>query len=139
MAEVPPLPAPEAQERILHDLHPLPDAWVPLEEALGFALTSDVLARRTQPPWDNSAMDGYAVRSADLTQTPVTFPVVAVVHAGDQPTRAVGPNKAVRIMTGAPMPPGADAVVMQERTRALPGEGLGRVEIQEPVAVRQNV
>ena len=139
MAELPPLPAPEAQERILHDLQPLADAWVPLEESLGFGLTSDVLARRTQPPWDNSAMDGYAVRSADVAQTPVTLPVVAVVHAGDQPTRAVGPNEAVRIMTGAPMPPGADAVVMQERARALPGPGLGQVEIEETASPRQNV
>ena len=139
MAEIPPLPAPEAQERILHDLVPLPEAWTPLEEALGFALTSDVIARRTQPPWDNSAMDGYAVRSADVAGTPVTLPVVAVVHAGDQPTRPVGPREAVRIMTGAPIPPGADAVVMQERTRALPGPGLGQVEIQEKAALRQNV
>jgi molybdopterin molybdotransferase len=139
MAELPPLPAPEAQERILHDLVPLPEAWVALEEALGFALTSEVLARRTQPPWDNSAMDGYAVRSEDLTRTPVTFPVVAVVHAGDHPTRPVGPREAVRIMTGAPMPPGADAVVMQERTSAVPGPGLGQVEIQESATPRQNV
>jgi len=139
MAEIPPLPAPEAQERILHDLVPLPEAWTPLEEALGFALTSDVIARRTQPPWDNSAMDGYAVRSADVAGTPVTLPVVAVVHAGDQPTRPVGPREAVRIMTGAPIPPGADAVVMQERTRALPGPGLGQVEIQATAAPRQNV
>lgn len=139
MAEIPPLPHPEAQERILHDLAPLPEAWVPLEEALGFALTSDVQARRTQPPWDNSAMDGYAVRSADVASAPVTLPVVAVVHAGDQPTRPVGPREAVRIMTGAPIPQGADAVVMQERTRALPGPGLGQVEIQETPTRRQNV
>ena len=139
MPELPPLPHPEAQDRILHDLVPMPEAWVPLEEALGFGLTSDVAARRTQPPWDNSAMDGYAVRSADASRTPVTLSVVGVVHAGDQPTREVGAGEAVRIMTGAPMPPGADAVVMQERTRAMPGEGLGRVEIQEAVAPRQNV
>ncbi|RPH72219.1 MAG: molybdopterin molybdenumtransferase MoeA [Myxococcaceae bacterium] len=139
MAELPPLPAPEAQHRILHDLQPLPEAWVPLEEALGFGLTSDVLARRTQPPWDNSAMDGYAVRSADVARPPVTLPVVAVVHAGDHPTRAVGPGEAVRIMTGAPMPPGADAVVMQERTRSVPGPALGEVEIQEAATPRQNV
>ncbi len=139
MAELPPLPAPEAQDRILHDLVPLPEVWVALEEALGFGLTSEVRARRTQPPWDNSAMDGYAVRSADAGHTPVTLTVVGVVHAGDQPTQSVGAGEAVRIMTGAPMPPGADAVVMQERTRAIPGEGLGRVELQEPVAVRQNV
>ena len=139
MPELPPLPAAEAQRRILHDLVPMPEAWVPLEEALGFGLTSDVRARRTQPPWDNSAMDGYALRTADVGRTPATLAVVGVVHAGDQPTRAVGPGEAIRIMTGAPMPPGADAVVMQEKTRAIPGDGLGRVEIQEAVAVRQNV
>jgi len=139
MPELPPLPAPEAQDRILHDLTPLPEVWVPLEEALGFGLTSDVRARRTQPPWDNSAMDGYAVRTADTSRAPVTLDVVGVVHAGDEPTRAVGPGEAVRIMTGAPMPPGADAVVMQERTRTVPGEGLGRVEIAEPPTLRQNV
>lgn len=139
MLELPPLPAPEAQDRILHDLVPLPEGWVPLEEALGFGLTSDVRARRTQPPWDNSAMDGYAVRSADAARTPVTLAVVGVIHAGDQPTRAVGPGEAVRIMTGAPMPPGADAVVMQERTLALPGAGLGQVELRDPATPRQNV
>ena len=139
MPELPPLPAPEAQDRILHDLGPLPEVWVPLEEALGFGLTTDVRARRTQPPWDNSAMDGYALRSADAARTPVTLGVVGVIHAGEQPSRAVGPGEAVRIMTGAPMPPGADAVVMQERTRAIPGQGFGQVEVQEPVTRRQNV
>jgi molybdopterin molybdotransferase len=63
MPELPPLPAQVAQDRILHDLVPLPEVWVSLEEALGFGLTTDVAARRTQPPWDNSAMDGYAVRA----------------------------------------------------------------------------
>src|SRR5262249_51467791 len=104
MPELPPLPAPEAQNRILHDLRPMPEVWVPLEEALGFALTSDVRARRTQPPWDNSAMDGYAVRSADTSRAPVTPTVVGVLRAGHEPTRAVGAGEAVRIMTGAPMP-----------------------------------
>jgi molybdopterin molybdotransferase len=139
MPDSEPLPAPEAQDRILHDLAPMPEVWASLEEALGAGLTSEVKARRTQPPWDNSAMDGYALRSADAVRAPVTLRVVGVVHAGDQPTRDVRPGEAVRIMTGAPMPPGADAVVMQERTRALPGEGLGAVEILEPVTLRQNV
>jgi len=139
MPDPAPLPATEAQERILHDLAPLPEVWTALDEALGFGLTSDVLATRTQPPWDNSAMDGYALRSADAVRAPVSLRVVGVVHAGDQPTREVGPGEAIRIMTGAPMPPGADAVIMQERTRALPGEGLGVVELQETVRVRQNV
>lgn len=139
MPDPAPLPAPEAQDRILHDLAPLPEVWLALEDALGFGLTSDVPARRTQPPWDNSAMDGYALRSTDAARAPVTLRVVGVVHAGDHPTRGVGPGEAVRIMTGAPMPPGADAVVMQERTRPVPGDGLGAVEVQEVVAARQNV
>jgi molybdopterin molybdotransferase len=136
MPDTPPLPAGEAQDRILSDLRPLPEEWTLLDDALGFTLTSDVIARRTQPPWDNSAMDGYAVRSADATEPPVTLAVVGVVHAGDEPSRVVGPGEAVRIMTGAPLPPGADAVVMQERTRAA---GEGRVELQERTVPRQNV
>ena len=136
MADSEPLPAPEAQDRILHDLAPLPEVWASLEEALGAGLTSEVKARRTLPPWDNSAMDGYAVRSADAVRVPVTLRVVEMVHAGDQPDPRRPPRRGGRIMTGAPMPPGADAVVMQERTRALPGEGLGAVEILEPVALR---
>lgn len=139
MSDPVPLPASEAQERILHDLAPLPEVWTALDDALGFGLASDVRATRTQPPWANSAMDGYALRSADVARAPATLRVTAVIHAGDQPTRPVGPGEAVRIMTGAPMPPGADAVVMQERTRPVPGDGLGSVEVQEAVTARQNV
>ena len=137
--DIPPLPPEEAVSRILGDLSPLPEEWVPLEESLGRGLVGDVVARRTQPPWDNSAMDGYAVRTADLATVPAVLTVVDVVHAGTTPGRAVGRGEAVRIMTGAPVPPGADAVVMQERTRALPGTGLGRVEVLEAPAVRVNI
>jgi molybdopterin molybdotransferase len=137
--ETPPLPPEEALARILGDLQPLPEEWVALEEALGRGLVGDVVARRTQPPWDNSAMDGYALRTADLATLPALLTVVDVIHAGQTPGRAVGPGEAVRIMTGAPVPPGADAVVMQERTRALGGAGLGRVEVLEPAARRANI
>ena len=139
MPDVPPLPASEAQDRILGDLRPLGEEWTPLDEALGRSLTCELRARRTQPPWDNSAMDGYAVRSADTARPPVILSVVGVVHAGEVPTRAVGPGEAQRIMTGAPLPPGADAVVMQERARPLQGEGHGRVEIRDAAGIRQNV
>ena len=135
----PPLPPDEALARILGDLEPLPEEWAALEEALGRSLVNDVVARRTQPPWDNSAMDGYAVRTADLAAVPAVLTVVDVVHAGATPGRAVGTGEAVRIMTGAPVPPGADAVVMQERTRSLGGAGLGRVEVLEAPAPRANV
>jgi molybdopterin molybdotransferase len=139
MAEPAPLPTDEAHTRILGDLTPLAEEWTLLHEALGRTLVSPVLATRTQPPCDNSAMDGYAVRSVDVARPPIVLRVVDVVHAGATPGKAVGPGEAVRIMTGAAMPPGADAVVMQERTRAIPGDGLGRVEIQEPAPVRANV
>ena len=133
------MPPDEALARILGDLEPLPEEWAALEEALGRGLVNDVVARRTQPPWDNSAMDGYAVRTADLSAVPAVLTVVDVVHAGATPGRAVGTGEAVRIMTGAPVPPGADAVVMQERTRSLGGAGLGRVEVLEAPAPRANV
>jgi len=139
MPDAPPLPVPVAHQRILGDLEPLPGEWVSLEQGLGRSLVEPVLATRTQPPWDNSAMDGYAVRSEDIQGTPVVLAVVDVVHAGGAPRKAVGRGQAVRIMTGAPMPPGADAVVIQERTTALAGEGLGRVEVQQAVAPRANV
>lgn len=137
--DTPPLPPDEALARILGDLQPLPEEWAALEEALGRGLVSEVVARRTQPPWDNSAMDGYAIRTADLSPLPALLTVVDVVHAGATPGRAVGRGEAIRIMTGAPVPPGADAVVMQERTRALEGAGLGRVEVLEAPAPHTNV
>jgi len=137
--ETPPLPPDEALARILGDLPVMPEEWVPLEDAAGRGLVTEVVARRTQPPWDNSAMDGYAVRTADLGTVPAALTVVDVVHAGATPGRAVGRGEAIRIMTGAPVPPGADAVVMQERTRAVGGAGLGRVEVLEAPAPRANI
>src|SRR5262249_55120413 len=135
-----PTPPPhEPPARIVGDLPVLPEEWVPLEDAAGRGLVTEVVARRTQPPWDNSAMDGYAVRTADLGTLPAALTVVDVVHAGAMPGRAVGRGEAIRIMTGAPVPPGADAVVMQERTRALGGAGLGRVEVLEAPAPRANI
>ena len=77
-------------------------------------LAEDVVATEAVPPFANTGMDGYAVRAAD---TPGTLRVVGELPAGRAPTIAVGPGEAIRIMTGAPMPDGADAVVMVERTR----------------------
>ncbi len=129
----------EAQTRILAACRPLSPEWVPLEEALGRALCEDVVARHTQPPWDNSAMDGYAVRAADTARPGARLRVVEAIYAGHTPTLALGPGEAARIMTGAPVPEGATAVVMQERTRALLGAGLGEVEIHEAVQAGANV
>jgi len=129
----------EAQTRILAGCQPLGPEWVLLEEALGRALAESVVARATQPPWDNSAMDGYAVRAVDTEQRGARLRVVEAIFAGHTPTRALGPGEAARIMTGAPLPQGATAVVMQERTRALDGPGLGEVEVLDPVLPDANV
>lgn len=129
----------EAQGRILDACSPFGPEWVPLEEALGRALSEDVVARLTQPPWDNSGMDGYAVRAEDTTSYPRRLRVVEAIYAGQLPTRTLGPGDAARIMTGAPVPKGATAVVMQERTRALEGAGLGEVDVLDAVASGANL
>jgi molybdopterin molybdotransferase len=109
--------------------------WARLEDALGRALGAEVLAQRTLPPWDNSAMDGYAVRSADLTgPLPVRLTVGETIHAGGTPKVELRPGTCARIMTGAPLPAGADAVVMQERTRPVQGAEGPSVEILEAVS-----
>ncbi|WP_257447329.1 molybdopterin molybdotransferase MoeA [Archangium lipolyticum] len=126
------LPVEEARARTLALVSPLPQEWVRMEEALGRALAVDVRAQRTLPPWDNSAMDGFAVRSADLTAPPpIRLQVRETIYAGQMPREEVRPGTCARIMTGAPMPAGADAVVMRERTRLAPGGET--VEILEAV------
>jgi molybdenum cofactor synthesis domain-containing protein len=114
---------------------------VALDEALGCVLAGPVTATEAVPPWANSAMDGYAVRAADVAGAteaqPVALDVVATVAAGAAADVEVGPGQAVRIMTGAPMPPGADAVVMVERTNG--GPEATRVEVLDAVASGRNV
>jgi len=129
------LPVEEARARALALASPLPPEWARLEDALGRALGAEVLAQRTLPPWDNSAMDGYAVRSADLTGAlPVRLAVGETIHAGATPRLELRSGICARIMTGAPLPAGADAVVMQERTRPAQGAEGPAVEILEAVA-----
>ena len=110
----------EALARILSHLSPLPPETVPLEEALGRALANDVLAPGPLPPWDNSAMDGYAVRGDDVAgatkEHPVVLVVTGVIHAGTRFEGTVGPGDAVRIMTGGEVPAGADTVIRVEDT-----------------------
>jgi molybdopterin molybdotransferase len=111
----------EATERILSTAGRIEIEEVPLLEAAGRTLAADVRAVRDQPPWNNSAMDGYAVRAADVTgasaEVPKRLRVVESVAAGEFPTRSVGPGEAIRIMTGAPIPDGADGVTRVEHTR----------------------
>lgn len=101
---------------------------VSLAEAIGHVSAVDVSAPEAVPPFANTAMDGFAVRSADTSGAPLTLAVLGTLAAGARPDLRVGPGQAIRIMTGAPMPPGADAVVMVERTRPA-GEGLVLVEV----------
>ncbi|MBX7101074.1 MAG: molybdopterin molybdotransferase MoeA [Myxococcaceae bacterium] len=126
----------QAQALIAQAVTPLPAASVPIDEALGRCLTENVQASRTLPPWDNSAMDGYAVRSADLAQGGAALSVVEEIHAGALPRLALEAGQCARIMTGAPLPEGADAVVMQERANRLEG---GRVQLDDRPAVGQHV
>ena len=110
----------EALQRVLAAIEPLEAVETPLEEALGLVLAEDVSAGLDIPPVDNSAMDGYAVRVEDIADarpdSPRLLPVIGEVAAGSPPGPPVQPGTAVRIMTGAPVPPGADAVVRFEDT-----------------------
>jgi molybdopterin molybdotransferase len=106
----------EALDRILTRIAPLDRVEMPLLDALGSVLADDAVADRDVPPFRNSAMDGYAVRGADVQQANVGLRVVGAVAAGAMPEVSVGANEAMRIMTGAPMPDGADTVVRVEDT-----------------------
>src|SRR5271165_5910141 len=108
----------EALARVLASAEaPLDEEKVALEAAYGRVLARDLKALRTQPPFANSAMDGYAVCAADTANAPATFRVIGESAAGRAFGGAVGPGEAVRIFTGAPMPEGADAIVIQEDVR----------------------
>jgi molybdopterin molybdotransferase len=104
---------------VLGEVTPLPAEDVALEQALGRVLAEDVASDQDLPPFDRAAMDGYALRAADVAAAPVALDVVGEVRAGQWPDLAIGPGQAVRIMTGAPVPPGADAVQQVEKTQPL--------------------
>ena len=110
----------EASAAILAELHPLATETIALVHAAGRVLARDVTSPLALPPWDNSSMDGYAVRAADVRgargDAPVALPVTATIAAGAQPPSALAPGTAMRIMTGAPVPDGADSVIRVEDT-----------------------
>src|SRR5262249_42711330 len=119
-----------ARTLVLEHARPLPPERAPLSPALvGAVLAEDVRTDIDMPPYDKSMMDGYAVRTADLPGGRGELAVIEEVSAGRTPTRALGERQATRIMTGAPIPAGADAVVMVERTQ--PADG-GTVRIDDP-------
>ena len=111
------MPVAEALSRVLADAKPLPAECVPLVEAHGRVLTADVAALRTQPPANVSAMDGYAVRAADVAAIPARLRLVGEVAAGHPFEGTVGTGEAARIFTGGLLPHGSDTVVIQENTR----------------------
>jgi molybdopterin molybdotransferase len=106
-----------AQQRILECVHKLDIESVGLERSTGRVLAYDVRANRDLPPYDVSAMDGYAVRSADLAKIPAMLEVIEDIKAGNLPAKTVQTGQCARIMTGAPVPQGADAVIRVEETR----------------------
>lgn len=116
----------EAIARIVGDVVPMPVEVVPLADAYGRWLAEDLRSTVDVPPWDNSAMDGYAVRAADTDEGEVGLRLLEVVGAGFVAAHEVTPGSAVGIMTGAPMPAGADAVVMVEDTDGA-REGMVRI------------
>lgn len=129
----------EASESILAEIKALPSEEVPLRRALGRVLATDVAATVTMPPWSNSSMDGYAVRSADITPvmtgTPVKLRVIATVAAGEFAPRRLKRGEAMRIMTGAPIPAGADSVIRKEDTDG----GAEKVEVRQARDVWKNI
>jgi molybdopterin molybdotransferase len=125
---------PEAVRLVLESTHRLPAEDVPLVEAQGLALAEDVRARFDSPPFDNSAVDGYAVRNADA-EAGRTFTVVDEAPAGRPARRSVGEGEAIKIFTGGVIPEGADAVVMVENTSGW-GEEF---ELKKAASPGQNV
>jgi molybdopterin molybdotransferase len=129
----------EHLERVLSGVRPLEAVPQPLLETLGLACAEDVVATMSLPSFDNSAMDGYAVRRADVegatAEQPVVLPVVGQIGAGQATLRELPPGAAAKIMTGAPVPAGADAVVPYEWT----DRGVEKVRIDQVPGPGQHV
>jgi molybdopterin molybdotransferase len=130
-----PLQVADAVARILAEVRPLDAVRRPLLDAYNCVLAVDAIAPVTLPPWDNSAMDGYAVRAADIARVPASLRVIENIAAGQFPSRTVGAGEATIIMTGAPVPEGADTVVRVEDTDG----GHTTVEIRDARDAGKNV
>jgi molybdopterin molybdotransferase len=128
----------EAASQIISEIRPLPVVCIPLLDALDCVLANDVRSPIDLPAWDNSAMDGYAVRSADFKAAgaAVELRVVEYLPAGKFPTKALGPGECARIFTGAPLPQGADGVIRQEDATPLEGD---RVRVDQTRDLGKNL
>lgn len=137
------IPLEEALNRILATVPRLPAASVPLADALGLVTVEDLAATQPIPPFANTGVDGYAVRAADTTgagpDSPVRLRVVGELAAGAAPSVPVGPGEAIRIMTGAPAPEGADAIVMVEDTASEAADGGETVVIRRAARAGDHV
>ena len=140
----------EALARILSHVRPLEPERVPILDAQGRVLSEEIVSDSDIPPFDNSAMDGYAVRSADVARaipsSPITLTVLGSVAAGYVPDSRVEPGTAIRIMTGAPLPEGADAVVPYEDTSDFDrakderlATPAGKIDVRGAVKARDHV
>lgn len=129
-------PLRDAQREVIDRMAPLPELEVPLEASAGLVVAADVTAPHPVPPFANSGMDGFAVRAADVVDPPVVLRVIEDVPAGSVATRTVEPGTAIRIMTGAPMPDGADAVVIVEDSES---GGDGTVELRAAATAGDHV
>ncbi|CAA9215332.1 MAG: Molybdopterin molybdenumtransferase [uncultured Acidimicrobiales bacterium] len=134
---MPLLPLAEAQAHVLAACAPLHPSAVRLGDALGLVASVPITAESSVPPFDNSAMDGYAVRASDTVSAPCELTELGTLAAGASSDVVVGPGQALRIMTGAPLPAGADAIVMVELTE--PGSSPGTVRIAEEVQLGTSV
>ncbi|MBA3448265.1 MAG: molybdopterin molybdotransferase MoeA [Pseudaminobacter sp.] len=130
------LPVAEALQRLLDGAAAKDAETVPLREAADRVLAQPIRALRTHPPFDGSAMDGYALRASDVATVPARLRVIGEAQAGRRFAGAVAAGEAVRIFTGAPVPPGADTIVIQENARR---NDEGTVEITEPAATGRHI
>jgi molybdopterin molybdotransferase len=130
------MPVGDARERILAAFKPLPGETIALSETLGRVLAANVTARMTQPPFDGSAMDGYAVRALDIETCPVELTVIGEAAAGGDISPSLKPGQAVRIFTGGVMPEGADTVVIQENVTRLDGN---RIRLEKSAEKGRNI
>src|SRR5215510_3699676 len=134
-----PLSVEEALGRILDGVEPTAVETASIEAAHRRTLAEPLAALLTQPPFDASAMDGYAVRAADVARLPATLAVIGTAAAGHPFAGGVASGEAVRIFTGAPLPAGADAVVIQENTVTEPTGGGAAVMVRDGVPDLGNV
>ncbi len=135
-ASPPPIPYDDALDIVLTSVPLLTVVEVELADAVGRVLADDIACDVDMPPFDKSAMDGYAVRAADIAAAPAELRIVEIIPAGRAPTKTISTGECAKIMTGAPVPQGADTVVMVEDTEPV---GEGRVSIQQAVEAGSNI